>query len=91
MIIEIQRTMGQSRTEKEGSMNALNNDAGAEIEIKGLKVSSIDRTAGGKIKVTWDDSKVRRSIRTSTPNIHDLRIIKEAIIDELSYFNEHVW
>ena len=57
MIKGIKHTMKQRRMEKERSINVLNNDAGAEVEIEGLKVSSVNRTAGGKIKVTWDDSK----------------------------------
>ena len=63
-----------------------------EVEVSGLKVSSVTRTSGGKIKVTWDDANFKAIYKDEyTQDPLPQKLIKEAIIEELSYFNEHVW
>ena len=87
IVVGMKRTMDWS---KKGSIHAMGQEA--EVEIEGLKVSSISRTAGGKIKVIWDYSNFKACYKDEyTQDELPQQLIKEAIIEELSYFNDHVW
>ena len=63
-----------------------------EVEVSGLKVSSIKKTGGGRVEVKWDDSNFKAQYKDEyTGDVLPQDLIKAAIIEELSYFNERVW
>ena len=67
-------------------------DKEVEVEVSGLKVSSIKKSAGGHVEMIWDDSNFKAEYKDEcTGDILPPKLIKEAIIEELSYFNGRVW
>ena len=67
-------------------------DGGAEVEVSGLVASAIEKTAGGKSIVTWDDSNFKAVYKDEyTQDPLPQKLIKDAIVEELTYFNDSVW
>ena len=66
-------------------------DKEVEVEASSLKVSSIKKSAGGHVEVIWDDSNFQAGHKDEyTGDILPQKLIKEAIIEELTYFNGRV-
>ena len=56
------------------------------------KRASIPRMQGGSVPIIYSESNFRdRYLEEYTSEILPPRLIRDAIIDELDYFNDHVW
>ena len=66
---------------KEGQkrdMKAFALDQMPEVEVSGLKASSVTRTAGGKLKVVWDDANFKVADKDEyTQYVLPQKLIKE--------------
>ena len=81
---------------KEGKKKLINStkvtgDKEVGVEVSGLKVSSIKKSGVGHVEIIWDDSNLKAEYKDEcTGDILPPKLIKEAIIEELSYFNGRV-
>ena len=74
------------------SSTKVTGDKEVEVEVSGLKVSSIKKSAGGHVETIWDDSNFKVEYKDEcTGDILPPKLIKEAIIEELSCFSGRVW
>ena len=85
------RPQDQERDERQGGEEEADQLEG-EVEISGLKVTSIKTSAGGHVEVIQNDSNFKAEYKEKyTGEILPKKLIKDAIIEELSYFKGRVW
>ena len=92
---QLDRARKSDMVDEKIMINALKVDDSkvSEVDAKNKdRTSSVKRTNGTSIKVTYDPCNFKYNyLDEYTSEILETKLISDAIIDELDYFNDHVW